>query len=66
VKQSLEKKKEAAARIKTIALHLHSNGEYPSRKRIQKTLNGRLGLSNPDVGAVLRELRGELGLSQRT
>jgi hypothetical protein len=60
--QSLEKKKEAVATIRSIALRLHSNGEYPSLKRVKKALNGPLGVVVSEAGAVLREVRRELSL----
>jgi hypothetical protein len=52
--QSLEKKKEAVATIQSIALSLHSNGEYPSLKRVKKALNGPLGVVVSEAAAVLR------------
>ena len=48
----------------SIALSLHSNGEYPSLKRVKKALNGPLGVVVSEAGAVLREVRRELGLTK--
>jgi hypothetical protein len=62
--QSFEKKKEAVATIRSTALRLHSNGEYPSLKRVKKAVNGPLGVVTSEAGAVLREVRRELGLTK--
>lgn len=61
-KRSLKRKEEAAVRLREVALQLLSKGMYPSFKRIQRTLNGRCGLSPEEAGDVLRELRRELNL----
>jgi len=58
--QSLEKKKEAVARIRAMSSHVHSNGGYPAQKRVTLGLN-----TSEEVGTVLREIRRELSLIKR-
>jgi hypothetical protein len=61
-KQSRQRKKEGAARIRATALELHSNGQYPSRKRIVSVLGGEQGLTASEIGEILTRVRRELKL----
>jgi len=57
--QGLEKKKEAAKRVRAMAFHLDSAGVYPSRKQIKAAFSNPIGLNNSEIGAVLDELRSQ-------
>ncbi len=61
-KRSRQRKKQEAARVRTTAFDLHSNGVYPSRKRILK-INGYHGLTNEEIGDILRQVRRNLKLT---
>lgn len=61
-KQSRQRKKQGAARIRATALELHSQGEYPSRKRIVKVLGGAQALTGSEIGEILTRVRRDLKL----
>lgn len=61
-KQSRQRKKQGAARIRATALELHSNGQYPSRKRIVRVLGGEQGLTGSEIGEILTRVRRKLKL----
>jgi methylphosphotriester-DNA--protein-cysteine methyltransferase len=60
--QSRQRKKQGAARIRATALELHSNGQYPSLKRIVRVLGGPQGLTASETGEILTRIRRELKL----
>jgi hypothetical protein len=61
-RRSLEKKRQARARIRLLAVDLHAMGQYPSQSRLQMISNGPIGLNSTEFCAFLREVRRELGL----
>jgi hypothetical protein len=61
-KQSRERKRQGAVRIRATALQLHSNGQYPSLKRIVRVLGGPQGLRAEEIGEILTRVRRELKL----
>jgi AraC-like DNA-binding protein len=60
--QSRQRKKQGAAIIRTTALELHSNGQYPSLKRIVRVLGGAQGLRGEEIGEILTRVRRKLKL----
>jgi len=61
-KQSRQMKKQGAAIIRATALELHSNGQYPSLKRIVRVLGGAQGLRGEEIGEILTRVRRKLKL----
>jgi len=61
-KRSRQRKKQGAERIRATALELHSNGQYPSLKRIVRVLGGAQGLTASEIGEILTRIRRKLKL----
>jgi hypothetical protein len=58
-KLGMEKKQEAAKRLRALAFDLDSQGIYPSLKRIKAVFGTSLGVDNSEGSAILRDLRSQ-------
>ena len=63
-KQTLEKTQRAKQRVRQLAMDLHAEGLYPSAPRVRRAMNGPTGLERSELSAVLRDVKGKLGLLQ--